>query len=184
MQGIYFYGDFCSGRIRGLKRSLGKWETSLLADTPFAISTFGEGEDGSHYMADYAAGTVYKVVQTAIPDLPDLSGEWISFSLARLSRLFRIDMTLTVLNKGPKQATRTSAKIYLSNDDQFDQSDLLLRGVSFGTIPPGASRTKSLRLWTRADPSGKHLIAVIDPENKIQEFDEINNIAVSNGVLQ
>jgi glucose/arabinose dehydrogenase len=184
MQGIYFYGDDCSGKVWGLKQSLGKWETSLLADTSFAITSFGEGEDGSLYLADYAGGKIYKIVQTAIPELPDLSGEWVTHSVTPLGRLFRIEMTLTVFNKGPIEARRTSAKIYLSNDDQFDQNDPLLKGVSFGTIPSGASRTKSLRLWSRADPSGKYLIAVIDPENKIQEYDETNNTVVSNPSLQ
>ena len=78
MQGIYFYGDFCSGKVWGLKQSLGKWETSILTGTSFAISSFGEGEDGSLYMADYAGGKIYKIVQTAIPELPDLSGEWVT----------------------------------------------------------------------------------------------------------
>lgn len=61
LQGIYFYGDFCSGRIWGLRRVGTKWETKLLADTPYAISTFGEDEEGELYLADYGSGTIYRV---------------------------------------------------------------------------------------------------------------------------
>lgn len=61
MQGIYFYGDFCSGRIWGLKRKSGKWKNKLLADTAFMITTFGVDEDAELYLADYPTGNIYKV---------------------------------------------------------------------------------------------------------------------------
>lgn len=61
LRGIYLYGDFCSGRIWGLRRSGGEWKTQLLADTSFAISTFGEDEDGEVYLADYTSGTIYRI---------------------------------------------------------------------------------------------------------------------------
>ncbi len=184
MQGIYFYGDFCSGRIWGLKQSLKKWDTSLISDTAFSVSSFGEGEDGTLYMADYSGGTIYKIVQTAIPQLPDLSGEWVNYSVTPLGRLSRIGMTLTVFNKGPQGANKVSVNLYLSNDDQFDPNDLLLRGVSLGMVPPETSKTKTIRLLSKTNPLGKYLIAVIDPANRIQESDETNNIVVSNKIAQ
>jgi hypothetical protein len=62
LQGIYLYGDFCTGRIWGLRRSGSSWETSLLLDSSFSISTFGEDEAGNIYVADYSSGTIYKIV--------------------------------------------------------------------------------------------------------------------------
>ncbi|MGE5893620.1 MAG: PQQ-dependent sugar dehydrogenase [bacterium] len=59
LQGIYLFGDFCSGRIRGLRRAGSAWESSLLLDTAFSISTFGEDEAGNMYVADYASGNIY-----------------------------------------------------------------------------------------------------------------------------
>jgi hypothetical protein len=53
MQGIYFYGDYCSGRIWGLEFDGSTWQSTLLLDTPYTISTFGEDEDGNLYLADY-----------------------------------------------------------------------------------------------------------------------------------
>ncbi|GFO62899.1 PQQ-dependent sugar dehydrogenase [Geomonas paludis] len=61
LRGTYLYGDFCSGRIRGLRRVGGKWQTKLLIDTPYAISTFGEDDDGELYLADYGSGTIYRI---------------------------------------------------------------------------------------------------------------------------
>ena len=61
MRGVYLYGDFCTGRIWGLRKSGTGWKTQLLADTSFAISTFGEDEEGELYLADYGSGTIYRV---------------------------------------------------------------------------------------------------------------------------
>lgn len=61
LRGIYLYGDFCSGRIWGLRRNGARWETRLLKDTKLSISTFGEDEKGEVYLADYDSGTVYRV---------------------------------------------------------------------------------------------------------------------------
>ncbi|MEW6117496.1 MAG: PQQ-dependent sugar dehydrogenase [Nitrospirota bacterium] len=61
LQGIYFYADYCSGRIWGLRRSRAAWQTNLLSDTDHAISTFGEDEAGNLYFADHRSGTVYAI---------------------------------------------------------------------------------------------------------------------------
>jgi len=62
LQGLYFFGDFCSGRVWGLRRNGTSWENVLLSDTAFSISTFGEDETGDLYLADYGSGTVYRIV--------------------------------------------------------------------------------------------------------------------------
>lgn len=68
-QGVYLYGDFCSGRIWGLRRQPdGTWANGLLYETPFNISTFGRdaagfGPDvgGEVYLAHYTAGEIYRL---------------------------------------------------------------------------------------------------------------------------
>jgi glucose/arabinose dehydrogenase len=62
LQGIYFYGDYCSGRIRGLRRAEGTWESAVLLNTASRISTFGEDEAGEIFFADHAAGGLYRIV--------------------------------------------------------------------------------------------------------------------------
>lgn len=63
MHGIYFYGDFCSGRLWGLRRVGIAWQTELLKETGLGISTFGEDEAGRLYVADYTTGTIYRIDQ-------------------------------------------------------------------------------------------------------------------------
>ena len=58
MQGIYFYADFCSGRIWGLRAIDGRWESALLYDAPFRISSIGEDEDGRLYITNYNEGLI------------------------------------------------------------------------------------------------------------------------------
>jgi glucose/arabinose dehydrogenase len=57
MQGLYFYGDYCSGRIWGASQQNGVWQTTQLLDTSIDISTFGEDEAGNLYLASYGTGT-------------------------------------------------------------------------------------------------------------------------------
>lgn len=61
LQGVYFYGDYCSGRIWGMKRTGSTFVTRLLLETGMHISTFGEDEAGSIYVADYGAGKIYLI---------------------------------------------------------------------------------------------------------------------------
>lgn len=67
LNGLYLYGDFCSGLIWGAQEDgLGGWITTVLLDTNFSISTFGEDESGEIYFAHLSAidGTIYQVVQS------------------------------------------------------------------------------------------------------------------------
>jgi len=61
LQGTYVYGDYCSGRIWGMRRENGRWTSIELADTRLSISTFGEDEAGEVYVADHAKGGIYRL---------------------------------------------------------------------------------------------------------------------------
>lgn len=62
LQGVYLYGDYCSGRIWGLILSGATAESRLLLEAGFMISTFGEDEAGNVYVADYLNGNIYRIV--------------------------------------------------------------------------------------------------------------------------
>jgi glucose/arabinose dehydrogenase len=65
LQGIYLYGDFCSGRIWGLRRDAAGWDAAELLpprNPSLNIASFGEDEGGNVYVADYASGDLLKVV--------------------------------------------------------------------------------------------------------------------------
>lgn len=61
LRGTYLYGDFCSGRIWGLRHNGLAWINSLLLDSTIQISTFGEDQAGEVYVADYTTGTIYRI---------------------------------------------------------------------------------------------------------------------------
>ncbi len=62
-QGIYFYGDFCSGRLWGLQKTNGVWQSALLFDTTLSIIGFSEDESGQLWVSDYSGGAVYPIVE-------------------------------------------------------------------------------------------------------------------------
>lgn len=64
MQGIYFAGDYCSGRVWGLQNQGSNWENMLLLDTELLISGFGEDETGELYIADQREGKIYQVIES------------------------------------------------------------------------------------------------------------------------
>lgn len=64
MQGIYFYADYCSGQIWGLKYDGAAWQNSPTPfDASFTITSFGEDEEGNLYVTDYSNGNIYMLVE-------------------------------------------------------------------------------------------------------------------------
>lgn len=60
--GIYLYGDYCTGFIWGLMRVNGEWQAQLLFDTDVRITSFGQDESGEVYLLNDGGG-VYKLVR-------------------------------------------------------------------------------------------------------------------------
>jgi hypothetical protein len=63
MSGIYFYGDFCSGRIWGLSFDGTSWQNTEYLDSAVHISSFGEDVNGQVYVVDLN-GAVYRLEGT------------------------------------------------------------------------------------------------------------------------
>jgi glucose/arabinose dehydrogenase len=63
LNGIYFFGDYCSGRIWGVRADgEGGWQVAELAQADIRLSTFGQDEAGGLYVVDMAGGELFKVV--------------------------------------------------------------------------------------------------------------------------
>lgn len=62
MTGVYFFSDFCSGNLWGLTQAHGEWQTRLLLETGYSVSSFGEDEAGELYLVDLASGILYAIV--------------------------------------------------------------------------------------------------------------------------
>ena len=58
--GVYLYGDYCSGMVWGLLKSNSGWKSAHLFDTGLSISTFGVDENGELYLAWYGGG-IYRL---------------------------------------------------------------------------------------------------------------------------
>jgi glucose/arabinose dehydrogenase len=63
LYGIYMYGDYCSGRIWGLRRVGDTWQNQILGQLPagFSLSTFGEDENGTLYFGSLSSGKIFQV---------------------------------------------------------------------------------------------------------------------------
>jgi len=62
-QGVYLYGDFCSGRVWGLLRDTdGVWQNKLLFETEAKITSFGEDESGEIYLIN-RKGIIYRLTE-------------------------------------------------------------------------------------------------------------------------
>lgn len=62
LQGIYLYGDFCSGRIWGLDDAPSPATTQVLIDNSgLTISSFAQAPDGEVYVLDHGGGGIYRV---------------------------------------------------------------------------------------------------------------------------
>ena len=63
-QGVYLYGDYCSGLVWGLLRGPdGAWQNELLFQTGMSITSFGLDEAGELYLTDYNTGAIYRLAQ-------------------------------------------------------------------------------------------------------------------------
>ncbi|HEY3118880.1 MAG TPA: PQQ-dependent sugar dehydrogenase [Chloroflexota bacterium] len=62
-QGVYFFADFCSGRIWSLDpQPDGSWRQTELLRSGKSVSTFGEDESGELYVASLDPGVLYRLV--------------------------------------------------------------------------------------------------------------------------
>jgi glucose/arabinose dehydrogenase len=65
LQGVYLYGDYCSGRMWYLYRDAQmNWQSDVFMDTDFQIASFGQDESGEMYVVDYQ-GAVYRIALNA-----------------------------------------------------------------------------------------------------------------------
>jgi uncharacterized protein (TIGR03437 family) len=66
----YFYGDYSSGRIWGVRREGAQFSNRFLLRAGFNISTFGEDQSGEIYVADHSGGVIYRIEGPPEPVVP------------------------------------------------------------------------------------------------------------------
>ncbi|MEX2264087.1 MAG: PQQ-dependent sugar dehydrogenase [Bryobacteraceae bacterium] len=64
--GIYFFADYCTGKIWGMRRQGDEWSNRILLNSGLPISTFGEDEEGEIYLtAHERLGEIYQLAGAA-----------------------------------------------------------------------------------------------------------------------
>jgi glucose/arabinose dehydrogenase len=59
LQGVYLFGDYCSGLVWGSYRdAAGNWQTTEFKQTEYTISSFGEDEAGEVYLVDHGGAVL------------------------------------------------------------------------------------------------------------------------------
>ncbi|MCZ2127719.1 MAG: PQQ-dependent sugar dehydrogenase [Anaerolineales bacterium] len=61
--GVYFYGDYCSGKVWGIIFADGQWNSQALFDTGLSVTSFGEDEAGELYLLNDYSGGVYRLTK-------------------------------------------------------------------------------------------------------------------------
>ena len=110
--------------------------------------------------------------------LPDLRGELSDVSVSVVGSSCGISGKLMVYADEGK-AAGVKARLYLSYDEAYYQDGDLLGSVTIGTINAASSKSKSFKYKGTYNPSGRYVLAVIDPDSAIREANEANNITVS-----
>ena len=60
--GVFFYADFCRGRIWALQRQGERWKNELLIDGSVPISSIGSDEEGNIYAVGHHDGVIYALI--------------------------------------------------------------------------------------------------------------------------
>jgi glucose/arabinose dehydrogenase len=71
LSGIYFYGDYCTGKIWGATRAPSVWSTRLFSARASNVTTFGEDVEGELYVA--TEGGLFARIIDASPVAPTLA---------------------------------------------------------------------------------------------------------------
>ena len=70
MRETYYFSDFCSGSLWGLRYNNGAWDTSLLFSAPINPVGIGESENGTLYLISHTGNTgVYEIIHDPSPDI-------------------------------------------------------------------------------------------------------------------
>ncbi|MCY4062456.1 MAG: PQQ-dependent sugar dehydrogenase [Chloroflexi bacterium] len=121
LQGVYLFGDFCSGRIWASWRDPGYHRRVIeLMDTDLTISSFGEDEAGETYLVDFNRGRLYRIdpyFVTAVTTR-DQAPQVENFSLTRVAAGFHRPLYVTHAGdaSGRLFLVEQSGKIWILRD--------------------------------------------------------------------
>jgi glucose/arabinose dehydrogenase len=137
MTGIYFYSDFCSGRIWGLSFDGTNWQNTEYLDAPLSVSSFGEDVNGEVYVVDFNGG-VYRLEGTGTNSTPSAT------PTRTLTTVTLSPTTTRSLTSNPKATmTRTATPTISATATKPQPTTLTPTATRTGTPtrPPKITRT-------------------------------------------
>jgi hypothetical protein len=149
------------------------WRSALLAKKdagfhPRLVAAPGGGLHGTWQLGAPNSPSLLHGVFT----FPDLAGAW--GGVGEAGGVVR--GTLAVENRGTQRAQGVPVALYRSGDAVLDAGDVFLGPKPrLRSLAPGAASELSIEVELAGDPSGEYLIAVIDPERKLDDLDRRDN---------
>lgn len=164
--GIYLYGDYCTGWIRGIyKDQQGLWQQSQLFENIGRIVSFGEDESGEVYVVDHN-GQILKLEArrpTSNLYLPNTMNTTSAEPIKNLSNAPRYDIYLTI-NPTTKTFEGTS-RVNLTNTE-----DVALDQIYFRLLPNGGKSYGDGSLTvSRTTIAGQPIRTNLSPDNTTLE---------------
>jgi hypothetical protein len=142
-----------------LQRVGAGFKRERLADTPFAISTFGEGEDGSVFVANRALGNVFKIAPTVTvlfpaggEVIPAGSQQTISWDAAPDISTFNVNFRLITGHMDYGRPEGNWKEPSLNVPPQAASSTCLVRVIGFDAAGVRVDKDRSDNTFTISPP--------------------------------
>jgi hypothetical protein len=175
LQGQYFYGDFCNGKIWSATYNGSSWTSVELTDTAYMISSFGEDDAGDLYVADYSGTAIYRIVSS-----DDFDGDGVddpADNCPQLANAGQQDADSDLLGDPCEALYGTvNGDNDTDNDGCFDG-----REVRTATYTPGQGGDRDpTNVWDFFDVNGSRTIDLQDALSVLQHFGSNGQSAASN----
>ncbi len=136
---------------------------------------------------DKAGNISQGATASATPSLnegPDLTGSWRNLTVrcveTRKGKRCKMSGKLNVNNNGKQDALNSTIKLFLSENDSYENEDFPLKEISTGKIKKYKSKDIVIQYNFNygISLSEKYIIAVLDFKNAVAESDESNNTII------
>lgn len=136
LQGKYLYGDFCTGEIFSAEQIDQQWQQTVLLDTDFDISSFGQDQNGELFVADLSGSFYQLVAPLAISPADGLFLENQSIDLVILSRISSPIASISLTANGVDVSSQFDSCAIGSALDQQGQA-LRCPGIALSVLGSG-----------------------------------------------
>jgi hypothetical protein len=108
---------------------------------------------------------------------PELSGRWSGFTLKNKNDEYSLKGSLRIMNNGDGYAETVRVNFFLSDDISLSSDDVLIgQNRVVLDLKPGKRRNIKFLLNTAENPSGKYILAIIDPDGLNLERSKADNV--------